>query len=396
MCDTLVSILPDRVLFAKNSDRNPNEGQSLDWQPRRSYARGAQLKCTWIEIPQASETAAVLLSRPFWMWGAEIGANEHGVVIGNEAVYTKEPYAAAGLTGMDLLRLALERSSDAAAALDEILRLLHDHGQGGGCSLEDRAFVYHNSFLIADHRLAFVLETAGKKWAWEEVRGSRSISNGLTIPDFASRYSDAIQARLTRCSVRQGITGKMAAQAGSAGDFMKILRDHGPGELPRYAKDSGALGGPCVHAGGAKKSAQTTASWVAELKPDGAKHWVTATAAPCLGIFKPVRIEEPLALGPEPSDVFDDRSLFWRHEAMHRMVMRDYGQLAPAIQTERDRVERGWRENPPEPVDAFRIADEMLVRWTAEAMLRRPGDKRPVFAREYWRTRDAWALGEKG
>ena len=132
------------------------------------------MRCTWIEIEQVPETNAVLLSRPFWMWGAEIGANEHGVVIGNEAVYTDEPYAASGLTGMDLLRLALERAATAAEGVEQIVTLLERHGQGGGCGHERRSATYHNSFIVADAKAAWVVETAGRRWAVEEVTGGRA------------------------------------------------------------------------------------------------------------------------------------------------------------------------------------------------------------------------------
>lgn len=66
----------------------------------------AFFQCTYIEIDQVPETYAVVLSRPAWLWGAEMGANEHGVCIGNEAVWGKEEVnKEEALLGMDLVRL---------------------------------------------------------------------------------------------------------------------------------------------------------------------------------------------------------------------------------------------------------------------------------------------------
>src|SRR5689334_21156449 len=105
MCDTVVVVGDHGVWFAKNSDRAANEAQVLDWQPARHHPPGSMVRCTYLTIPQAPRTHAVLLSRPYWMWGAEMAANEHGVLIGNEAVFTRHSVPRRGLTGMDLLRL---------------------------------------------------------------------------------------------------------------------------------------------------------------------------------------------------------------------------------------------------------------------------------------------------
>jgi dipeptidase len=392
MCDTIVIVQPLRVLFAKNSDRDPNEGQVLEWHPRREYSAGTGLACTWIDIPQATRTYATLISRPFWMWGAEMGSNEYGVVVGNEAVFTREPCAKTGLTGMDLVRLALERAETALEACEVISSLLTEYGQGGGCGLENKPFTYHNSFLIADPTEAYVFETAGRHWAKERVQGARSISNGLTIAGFREQYSDFIKTNLSGCKLRRRRTQSLADKAEGLADLFAILRDHGADhDLPQYSWINSGLNAPCVHGGGVITSSQTTASWVADLQPGNCLHWVTATSSPCTALFKPVRVEDSLPVIAVPTDQADSEGLWWRHERFSRKVLTNPAELRPLFEKERDQIEERWLADPPESRAAFAEADDLLAKWTQVVSSQDVPDVRPWWVRRYWVRRNRWA-----
>ena len=392
MCDTLVSLTDDGVLFAKNSDRDPNEAQVLRWHPAADHAAGKELACTWISIPQVAHTHAVTLSQPWWMWGAEMGANEHGVVIGNEAVFTKRPKGEAGLLGMDLLRLALERASTAADAVQVLVKLLEHHGQGGSCSHERPDFTYHNSFLVADPNGAIVLETADTHWATEDVRGpGRSISNGLTIDGFAAAHADRLRGRVAACSLRRNRTEASAASSRTPADLFAALRDHGDEPSPQWSPINGALSAPCAHAGGKVTSTQTTASWVADLRAEPL-HWVTATAAPCTSLFKPVRVHQPTDLGADPINRFDAESVWWRHETVHRLALRDHAASTARFLAARDRTEAAWLANPPSTAAAFAQAHGLEAAWAADLAGAHLPDRRPGWLRSLWSTLNDQAL----
>jgi dipeptidase len=348
--------------------------------------------CTWISIPQVERTHAVLLSQPWWMWGAEMGANEHGVVIGNEAVFTNQPLGEPALLGMDLLRLALERAATAHDAVGVIVDLLERHGQGGPCSHERPGFSYHNSFLVADPSGAIVLETAGANWAVEHVTGrGRSISNGLSIAAFAEEFTSTTAARGTSCASRLARTQPAAEAAVGVTDLFAALRDHGGGPAPEWSPTDGAMGAPCVHAGGTVSSSQSTASWVSDLRSDPL-HWVTATSAPCTSTFHPVRVEQPVdrlaTFGPDPTNRFDPASRWWRHELLHRCVLRDHGPSVAAFAGQRDSLEQDWTASPPDTATAFARSAEMEAQWLDDLVDADHPDVRPAWLRDLWRDLD--------
>lgn len=331
MCDTLIALgnstEDGNVIFGKNSDRPFNEVQLITYSPRMQHEKDTSLKCTYLEIPQVSKTYAILLSQPYWMWGAEMGANEFEVVIGNEAVYTHEPLRRYGLLGMDLLRLGLERGKSAKEALEIIIDLLEKYGQGGGCAFNDPSWMYHNSFIIADPKEAYVLETADNWWIVEKVKTVRSISNGITIRgkgdirrngivshaikkgyckddddfDFAYTYSGS-PISITPSPYSRGgksnlllskNTGIITPQI-----MMEFLREH--------------HAGICMHGG-----FESAGSQISHLRnKNHSIHWLTGSTLPCMSIYKPYIF--PLGgqkyYNPGPYQNIDPDWFWWKHK----------------------------------------------------------------------------------
>jgi hypothetical protein len=377
-------VTPDAVIcFAKNSDRDPNEAQLVEWEAAADHDDGAEVACTHLTIPQVRHTHAIMISRPWWMWGAEMGANSHGVVIGNQAVFNRAGHAKDGLLGMDLLRLALERAGTARGAVGVIVDLLETHGQGGSHSHDHPGFRYDNSFLVADRDEAIVLETARRDWATEDVTGrARSISNGYTIPAFARAHADPLRAAVAQSARRRCRTEQGAVAASEPADLFEVLRDHGDDGIPRFRRLNGALGAPCAHAGGFATSTQTVGSWVADLR-DAPRHWVTGTAAPCTSVFKPARVDEPSPLEGDDraTNRFDPAVTWWRHELLHRTVLRDHAAATARFAPERDRLEAAWLDSPPPTAAAFEIAAEREGAWTRDLFDADLRDTRPGWLR---------------
>jgi len=347
-----------KFYFGKNSDRDPNEAHEVLIVPEKQYEKGELLKCTYITIPQVEKTNKVLLCKPVWIWGAEMGVNEHGVVIGNEAVFSKIPAGKEpGLIGMDYLRLGLERGKNAREALNVITALLEEFGQSGNCGFM-HPFYYHNSFIIADKHEAWKLETVEKHWIAEKIEGFGAISNGYSIEDnwdlispnliahakekgwikeesefnfresisdwLITTFSDSKQRR--SCSIRK--INETGPKTGLE-DVFETLRIHRVEE--NFRPDKGITGADlCMHSGfGPIRVSQTTGSMVVEQDDNGLVVWVTGSSAPCLSIFKPMSLSQEFNYFGQPPELeCDNQSYWWQQEIIHRKILQNYPALS--------------------------------------------------------------------
>jgi hypothetical protein len=351
VCDTLCAIGEHRTLFAKNSDRPRNEVQVVEAHPRRSP--GATLHATHLSLDDCG-AHALLGSRPEWMWGFEHGVNEHGVAIGNERIFTVDDPndAPPALTGMDLVRLGLERGNSAEHALDVMTALLEVHGQGGSCAA-DEDDPYWSSFLVADASDAWVLETSGRTWVARAVDDSAAISNRVVLRDDWTRSSRDVspgadfdtwrdpRVPTVPSDDRLDATRTCLAAGAAAltpSDLAATLRHHGvrawgaPGSdpldwTPPPERVDPELHGftVCFHVNVPGFVVQTTtASMIAALptEPDApVRAWV-ALGSPCASVYVPVF--PPAAVPPELASP----ATWSRFAELRDRVERDVGELA--------------------------------------------------------------------
>jgi dipeptidase len=325
---------------------------------------------------------------------------------------------------MDFLRLALERASSAEEAAQVIIDLLEIYGQSGNCGYE-KPMYYHNSYLIADHQEALILETVGKEWALKKVDQVGSISNRISIQqdfnrrsenlvqkavdsgwcrlanafDFQKHYSDTLYTYFSDAKRREcETTGALQQATGTIKEetMFDLLRHHRDGFPSSRALTSADV---CMHAGaGPIRSSQSTGSLVARIREDGVTLWATGTSAPCTSLFKPLWFESGLPRETMPASAeFDDDLLWWRHELLHRTVIMDPATYLPLITDEQKKAEAAFlakaravqenssvQEKRQVSETCFNEADEITDRWIEKVRETEPVNRAGFLYRRAW------------
>src|SRR5687767_9895071 len=131
-CDMLVargsSTIQQNTLFGVNLFGAGRSRHTLRRTPASLHSPDEAVRATHIKLPQVRQTCAVLGVGLEGDWGLVHGCNEHQVTIGTTGWRCRRQFEQNGLTGPDLVRLALERSHSAVNAVDVLTDLIARHG----------------------------------------------------------------------------------------------------------------------------------------------------------------------------------------------------------------------------------------------------------------------------
>jgi len=205
----------------KNSDRHPEEPQALFYvaphEPQNALIRNG--------VDYEDKGYALLFSKPSWIQGAEMGINSQGLALGNEAVFSRFKADPNGILGMDILKAALCSCTTAKEAVDFITSFVEKYPQGGNGAYKG-TLVYSNSFLAADPYEAYVIETAGNRWAWRKAMVADAISNTYCIEDDYKRLDAQTRKEISPVNERAACSDEAdPGRKGERGSWKQHVED---------------------------------------------------------------------------------------------------------------------------------------------------------------------------
>jgi hypothetical protein len=325
------AVLDGFTLFGGNCRRRGDQMHTLHRSVGRSHAPEECIDTGNVRLPHARETVTAVGVQTRGNWGYHQGVNALGMAAGCTRLRTRLSGDTPGLRGPDLVRLMLERAHTARHAVELAVDLICRHGQGepsanGG---------WDSAFLIADAKEAFVLETAGRHWAFQEVCEIRAVSDVCTVrqdwdgvaPGLAGFAIDngwwpADGSKVDFAGIAAPVPNKDAMRRWGRATLMleeqnghvdldfvrRLLRDHYEGcpdefEPGHRHKVASAL---CPH--GAGDEPTTGASLAAQLGGESVARivWV-CPGPPCIGVFLPILFSGDLdeAYGSALAGIFD-------------------------------------------------------------------------------------------
>jgi hypothetical protein len=190
-----------------------------------------------------------------------------------------------------------------------IAQSVEEQPQGGNGAYKGK-LVYSNSYLVADFQGAWIIETAGRRWAARSLDKHGAISNSYSITDDFDRadaetmakkapgysWKKEVESRfygfISKGDARRACSLRHAGwESVDAAEVFAAMRDHGPFD-PAHPGRGRRMRSVCMHGGGIVNNA-TTASMVVQLSASNrsAVIWFTASPLPCVSLYRPAILD---------------------------------------------------------------------------------------------------------